>query len=111
VIVIAVSLHSNGTITQNYVADCFKAAGACIGFAAGMFIERVYIQYSVKTKNIILQAVKFILGIAGVLALQEGLKYVIGTELIADMFRYFLMLMWVTVFYPLIIKRFFAPAK
>jgi len=108
VIVIAVVLYSNGTIGHNYIADCLKAAGAGIGFAVGMFIERVYIDFSVKTKGIIWQVIKFILGFIGVLAIKEGLKLIIGTGLAADTFRYFLMLTWVTVFYPLIIKRFFA---
>ena len=107
VIIIAVVLRSSGTIEQKYVADCIKAAGAGVGFAAGMFIERAYINFSVKSKNIFFQAIKYILGIAGVLAIQEGLKPVIGSGLGADMFRYFLMLMWVTVLYPLVIKRFF----
>ena len=108
VIAVAFILYSKGTIEQNYVADCMKAAGAGVGFAAGMFIERVYINFSVKSKNILIHAIKFVLGIAGVLAIQEGLKPVIGTGLAANMFRYFLMLTWVTVLYPLIIKRFFA---
>jgi len=108
VIIVAFILYSSGTIAQNYVADCMKAAGAGIGFAAGMYIERVYIKFSVKSKNIVIHAIKFVLGIAGVLAFQEGLKLVIGTGLAANLFRYFLMLMWVTVLYPLIIKRFFS---
>ena len=108
VIIIAAVLYFNRTIEQNYIADCLKAAGAGIGFTVGMFIERVYINFSVKTKSIIWQVIKFILGFAGVLAIKEGLKLIIGTGLAADMIRYFLMLTWVTVFYPLIIKRFFA---
>jgi len=108
VIIVAFILHDSGTIAQSYVADCMKAAGAGIGFAAGMYIERVYIKFSVKSKNILFHAIKFVLGIAGVLAFQEGLKLVIGTGLAANMIRYFLMLMWVTVLYPLIIKKFFA---
>ena len=111
IIVIAVVLYLNGTIVYGYVADCLKAAGAGIGFAAGMFIERVYIDFSVKTKNIFWQAIKFILGIAGVLAIKEGLKMIIGTSLIADIVRYFLMTTWVTVGFPLIIKRFFAASE
>jgi len=108
VIVTAVALYSNGTIEQRYIADCLKAAGAGIGFAVGMFIERVYIDFSVKTKSAALQAVKVVVGIAGVLAFQEGLKLIIGTGLIVDMIRYFLMISWVTVLFPLMIKRFFA---
>jgi len=108
VIIISVVLYSNGTITQNYISDCLKAAGASIGFAAGMFIERIYIKYSVKSKSVLMQAIKFAAGIAGLLVIQEGLKMVIGAGLVVDMFRYFLMLIWVTVLFPLIIKRFFA---
>ena len=107
VIVIASALYSRGRIEQNYLSDCLKAAGASIGFAAGMFIERIYIRFSVNAKNILWQVIKFILGIAGVLAVKEGLKLVIGTGLIVDTIRYFLMLLWMTVFFPLIIKSFF----
>jgi len=108
VVIVAFVLYSGGTIAQNYVADCMKAAGAAIGFAVGMYIERNHIKFSVKSKNILLHAVKFVLGIAGVLAIQEGLKLIIGSGLAANMFRYCLMLIWITVLFPLIIKRFFA---
>ena len=107
VIVIAAVLHSRGRIEQNYLSDCLKAAGAGIGFAVGMFFERVYIQFSVKSKNILWQIIKYALGIAGVLAIKEGLKLIIGTGLVVDTLRYFLMLLWVAALYPLIIKKFF----
>jgi len=107
-IVIAAVLYSRGRIEHVYLTDCLKAAGAGIGFAAGMFIERVYINFSVNAKNLLLQIIKFILGIAGVLAIKEGLKLAAGTGFIIDTIRYFLMLMWITVFFPLIIKRFFS---
>jgi len=99
-------------IEEKYLTDCLKAAGAAVGFSVGMFIEKVYIKFSVKSKNILIQAVKFILGIAGVLAVKEGLKLAVGTELIVDTIRYFLMIVWIAVFFPLIIKNFFtAPNK
>ena len=108
VIIIAAVMYNNGTIEDKYIADCLKAAGAGIGFAIGMFIERVYIKFSVKSKNIFIHIIKFVIGIAGVLAFQEGLKLIIGTGFIVDMFRYFLMISWVTVLFPLLIKRFFS---
>ena len=108
VIIIAAIMYSNGTIDEKYIADCLKAAGAGIGFAVGMFVERNYIKFSVKSKNIFMHILKFVIGIAGVLAFQEGLKLIIGTGFIVDMFRYFLMITWVTVLFPLIIKRFFS---
>jgi len=107
VVLIASILYSSGTIEQHYIADCLKAAGAGIGFSVGMFVERVYINFSVKSKSLLWNVIKFSLGFAGLLVIKEGLKLVIGTALISDMVRYLLMLTWVTVLFPLIIKRFF----
>jgi len=107
VIIVAVTLHSNGIIETHYVRDCLVAAGACIGFVVGMYIEKTYINFSVKSKSILIHVIKVILGLVGVIIIQEGLK-LISNDLYFDMFRYFLMLIWATVLYPLIIKRFFA---
>lgn len=107
IITTAAILYSNGTIEQIYLTDCLKAAGACIGFATGMYVERIYICFSTKTKSLVLQFIKFIIGIAGVLLIKEGLKLIIGTGLVVDTVRYFLILIWMTVGFPLIIKRFF----
>ncbi|MDR0502938.1 MAG: phosphatase PAP2 family protein [Treponema sp.] len=108
VIIIASALYAGGRIEYVYLSDCLKAAGASIGFSVGMYIERVYIDFPVKAKNIFLQILKFFLGLIGVLVIKEGLKLLIGTGLVVDTIRYFLMLTWITAFYPLVIKRFFA---
>jgi len=105
---LASALYLNGTINQSYISDSFKAVGAGAGFAAGMYVERVYINFSVKTKNILLQFVKLVLGFAGVLLIKEGSALITGTGLVVDTVRYFLIIIWVTVLFPLVIKRFFA---
>jgi len=111
-IIIAAVLYSNGTIDESNISDCVKAAGAAIGFAVGMYIERVYVSFSVKSKSIFIHTIKVILGIAGVLAFQVGLKEVLSliniTGLIPDAIRYFLLIFWVIALYPMIIKRFFS---
>ena len=111
VVVVAAELFRSGKIEQSNLSDCVKAAGIGIGFSVGMYIERVYINFSTRSKSYIWQIIKFVPGLAGVLAIQEGLKPIIGAGLIADGLRYFLMIMWVTVLFPLIIKRFFTDAK
>ncbi|MCL2069217.1 MAG: phosphatase PAP2 family protein [Oscillospiraceae bacterium] len=108
-IVFASVMFAAGEIEQAFLSDCLKAAGAAIGFAAGMYIERVYIRFSVSAKNILWQGIKFILGFAGVLILQEGLKPILGGGLAADAVRYFMMVFWMIALYPLILKR-FAPS-
>ena len=106
-IAIAMSSFYGGRIEQVYLSDSLKAAGAGIGFAAGMYIERIYINFSVSAKNVLWQVLKFVLGIAGVLLIKEGLKLVLGDSLAVDTVRYFLIVIWVTVLFPLIIRRFF----
>jgi len=109
-VIIAFVLHGGGTISLENALDCIKAAGAAIGFAVGMFIERVYINFSVKSKNLLWHSIKVVIGIIGVIALKEGPKVLIGSGFAPDMIRYFLMIIWVIALYPLIIKRFFASA-
>jgi len=106
VIILAAVLYHNGTTTPAQLRDSTRAAGAAMGFAIGMYVERMYIRFSVKAQNLPMQIVKVVLGIAGVLAIQEGVR-LIGTGLVIDAVRYFLMVSWLTMVYPLIIKRFF----
>jgi len=106
-IIFAVILYHNGTTEASQLRDSTRGAGAAIGFAIGMFVERVYIRFSVKSKSILWHIIKVVLGIGGTLAIQEGVRF-IGTGLVIDAVRYFLMVTWITLAYPLIIKRFFA---
>ena len=106
VILLASALYRSGAVTAAQVRDSVLAAGSAIGFAVGMYIERTYIRFSVKAQNLPIQAVKLILGVAGVIGIQEGAR-IIGDGLVADGIRYFLMILWLTALYPLIIKRFF----
>jgi undecaprenyl-diphosphatase len=107
VLIIVTVLNFREVTEAAQLSDGVKAAGAAIGFGIGMYIERIYIRFSVKSKNVGIHLLKFVLGVAGTLALQEGLK-LIGSGFIIDAVRYFLMISWVTVFFPLIIKRFFS---
>jgi len=106
VLLLVSTLYRSGATTGAQVRDSVLAAGSAIGFAVGMYIERTYIRFSVKAQNIPVQAVKLILGIAGVIGIQEGAR-IIGSGLMADGIRYFLMILWLTALYPLIIRRFF----
>ncbi len=107
-IAIAVLMNRSGTIEESYVADCLKAAGAGIGFAAGMYLEKTRIRFSTKCNKPWMQVVKYLVGIIGVLVVKEGLKLLLGTGFLIDIVRYFMMTFWLTVLFPLIIKKWFA---
>ena len=100
-------VYSKGIIEIKYVTDCCKAAGAAIGFGIGFYVERTRINFDTRCDKAWKQLVKFVIGLAGALALQEGLKPIIGTSAVAGAVRYALVMLWIFLLYPLIIKRFF----
>ena len=110
VIIIIAYLYHNEITEVGQLRDSSRAVGASIGFAIGMYIERVYIQFSTKAKSIIHQIIKVMIGMAGALAFQEGFR-ILGTGLIGDGARYFLTVIWIGTIYPLIIKKFFNNAE
>ena len=105
VIAIVAMLYYGGFTEAIQMRDSVIAAGAALGFSLGMFVERNYIQFSVRAQNLPMQFVKIVIGIAIVVGIQEGVR-VLGANLFVDGLRYFLMVIWVTLVYPLIIKRF-----
>ncbi len=95
-------------ITSDVLAmDGFKAAGAGAGFAVGWFIEKRYIKFNPKNSHIWLQIVKVIAGLAGALIIKSGLKLILGNTMVTNTVRYFFVILWIAVFFPLIIKKCF----
>lgn len=95
-----------GRTTDVLAMDGFKAAGAGAGFAIGWFIEKHYIKFNPKNSRVWLQILKVVIGLVGALAFKSGLKLLLGNTIPANTFRYFMVIMWVTVIYPIIIKKF-----
>lgn len=102
----ALSLYSAGTIEFGYAVDCFKTAGAGAGFAAGFYIERRFIRFNPRAARFPVQVVKYFAGLAGAIALKSGLKPLFGAGLVADAFRYALVVLWIIALYPLLIKKY-----
>ena len=104
---IAYSLYvtSSGKSTTVLAMDCFKAAGAGIGFGIGWFIEESFIKFDPKsTKKIWFQILKFVLGIAGALIIKQGLKIIFGDNITVNIIRYAICVLWIVAIYPLIVK-------
>ena len=98
-------LFSLGYTELQQINDCFKSGGAGLGFAAGLYIERKYIDFDVRTKKLYTQIIKLICGVAGALLFKELIKLISPGNLIVDFVRYFITVMWVLVIFPLIIKK------
>ena len=94
-----------GYADASQINDCFKSGGAGVAFALGFFIERNYLKFDVSARRPYIQAIKFILGVAGALVLKSGLKLIAEGNLIVDFLRYFLTVFWVLVIYPYIFTK------
>ena len=108
-------LYAGGTIEYKDAADSFKGCGGGMGFLICWVLETRYVNFSVKCKKPWMQAVKLLIGIAGVLILKEGIKHsfnaLFGPNFFTDVFRYFVIMLWAMLGMPLIIKKFFQPAE
>ena len=110
VIMIVAVLYYGGFTEATQMRDSVIAAGAALGFALGMFVERNYIRFCIKAQNLPVQFIKIVLGVVGVVTIQEVVRFV-GSSLFVDGLRYFLMVIWITLAFPLIIKKFFTHHK
>lgn len=101
----AVILNQSGTITLSYARDCLKAAGAGTAFALGFYVENRFIRFTLP-KKMSQKLFRTILGLTVALCIQEGLKPLIGTSLPASFIRYFLVVSWILILYPLLFTKF-----
>lgn len=106
VMIYARVLNAKGIVPYEQAADCMKAAAAGIAFGIGWYLETTYVNFSTKTAKLWHQAVKLLVGLIGALVIKSGLKVLLGETLLIDSIRYFLLVLWVTVLYPLLLVRF-----
>ena len=106
VAVYSLILLRGSIIDTKYAADCCKAAGAGIGFSLGWYIESTYIRFDEKADSPSKQVIKFLIGIGIAVLLKVGLKFILGSTIPADMLRYFILVLWITVVYPYLLKRY-----
>lgn len=103
-LIYTIILYRTQTIEFRYAQDCLKAAGAGFGFAAGFYLERHCLNFSLP-ETARGKILRLVCGLCLTLAIQEGLKPVIGTGLAASVFRYFLVIFWILFLYPLLFTK------
>lgn len=99
-------LAEQGIVESEHINDCFKSGGAGLAFAIGWYLERRYLNFSVRTNKLWKQIVKMVIGVGITLALKSGLKLIAPDNLIVDFTRYFCTVFWVIFVYPLLFNRF-----
>ncbi len=85
------------------VHDIAIAAGGFTGFAAGYYLEKVYVKYDVKAV-LWIQIVKVIFGLIIALVIKEGFKLFFPDTVFFDFIRYLLIGGWAAVGAPMVFK-------
>lgn len=99
------SLYHAGVLPAFQAADCFKACGAGLGFAAGFFVERRYINFTYPDtgRERLLQ---FLIGLLTTFAFQQGLKPILGDSFFGSCLRYLVVVFWIIALYPSLSQSF-----
>ena len=104
-------LYSSGVIAYKDASDSFKGCGAGMAVVICWVIETRYINFDTKCRNIWMQLLKLLIGVAVALLIKEGIKHgfnaLFGQTFFTDVFRYFLLMTWAMIGMPLLIKKFF----
>lgn len=115
---IALILVAIAIYKQFYNKEMFQAIGAFAAFSIGYIIEKKYIRMKTSGKWW-QQALKLIIGIAVIVGIQQGFKYILPYRGVVagstvpiinfyfDAIRYFLIGIWATVGAPLVFKLLF----
>ena len=93
-----------GVLVYDNAGDCFKAAGAGLGFCLGWYLETEYVNFDTKAvwwKQII----KLAVGLGVAVALKSVPKLIADNNMIIDVVRYFVTVLWILYLYPLILKK------
>ena len=83
----------------------YAIVGTVLGFCVGYIIETKYVQYDVRGTKL-KQFIKLVFGIGVLIILRNVLKGILPVNIISDLFRYFIIGLWITVGAPMIFKRF-----
>jgi len=86
--------------------DTIKLTGIMTSALIGFITEHKYINFEVKSSRLY-QIIKYVIGITIVLLLKSYLKSILPEGNISNYIRYFIIGLWITLFYPIIIKSVF----
>lgn len=100
-----VYLLNAGLLTVKDAMDCCKACGAGLAFAAGFYIERRFLDF-VPPASFPQKLARFLIGILVTAVIEFGLKALLPVHMITAFLRYFLIVFWILVLYPMIFTGF-----
>lgn len=101
----ALVLFRQNIIEVKYAADCCKAAGAGLGFAAGFYLERTYLNFCSRCRNVSHLLQRMTVGLLLTLVLKLTLKFFLGDTLFMELLQYFFVVLFVMYGYPFLFTK------
>lgn len=101
----ALVLFRQNIIEVKYAADCCKAAGAGLGFAAGFYLERTYLNFCSCCRNVSHLLQRMTVGLLLTLVLKLTLKFFLGDTLFMELLQYFFVVLFVMYGYPFLFTK------
>lgn len=101
----ALLLFRQNIIEVKYAADCCKAAGAGLGFAAGFYLERTYLNFCSRCRNISHLLQRMTVGLLLTLVLKLTLKFFLEDTLLMELLQYFFVVLFVMYGYPFLFTK------
>lgn len=99
-------LYYQGLIEQHYVADCYKMAGAAIGFAIGWYLERTTLQFTNEGCSKKELLIRLIAGLLLTVIFYVIPKLLPFEFLLWKMIRYAFIIFWILYGYPYLFTRY-----
>ena len=101
----ALLLFRQNIIEVKYAADCCKAVGAGLGFAAGFYLERTYLNFCSRCRNVSHLLQRMTVGLLLTLVLKLTLKFFLGDTLFMELLQYFFVVLFVMYGYPFLFTK------
>ena len=99
-------LHRFGLIEAHYVDDCYKIAGAAVGFAIAWYLERTKLNFSTDNLSAKDKAIRFVIGLTTTAVLYIVPKMFFKGIAIWKMLRYFTVIFWIIYAYPYLFTKY-----
>ena len=106
IIVPSLTLGLSALINSAFFEEVAQVLGFIAGAGVGYTLENEYVKYDVRATGLV-QIIKVVLGLAGMVSVRYGLKAVFPSSAFWDMLRYAVVAMWATLGAPFLFKSFF----
>lgn len=108
VIVPGLAFGLSALFSSAFTTEVAQVLGFIAGAGVGYTLENEYVKYDVSA-TVLVQIIKVILGLAGVVVVRYGLKAAFPGTAFWDMLRYAAVALWATLGAPFVFKSFLRP--